>query len=84
MGSQRLFEGICTQTISRVKYNKDVKIRKADFSLMFREAEHITRAKREHHFSYSSTVMISIRARSFLLSEKERVTVRVKVSVLSV
>ena len=36
------------------------------------------------YLSYSSTVMISIRARSFLLSEKERVTVRVRVSVLSV
>ncbi|MBQ1196471.1 MAG: hypothetical protein IIX44_09535 [Clostridia bacterium] len=35
MGSQRPCEGIHTQTKSRAKFNKDVKIRKADFFLLF-------------------------------------------------
>ena len=63
-GSQHLREGFCAQTISRAKFNKDVKIRKADFFLNFprsgilhsreartslRRRRNISRATRELH-----------------------------------
>lgn len=66
MGSQRPFEEFRAQTKPRAKFNKDVKIRNADFSLTFRRTakyitsakriyhvakQHITRAKREYHFA---------------------------------
>ena len=64
MGSQHLCEGIRAQTKSRAKFNKDVKIRKADFFLNFprsgilhsreartslRRRRNISRATRELH-----------------------------------
>ncbi|MBQ5630199.1 MAG: hypothetical protein IIV15_02720, partial [Ruminococcus sp.] len=34
-GSQRLYEGVCAKGLSRAKFNKDEKIRKADFYLNY-------------------------------------------------
>ncbi len=39
MGNQHLCEEICTQTKPREKFNKDVKIRKADFFLYVPQIE---------------------------------------------
>jgi hypothetical protein len=56
VGSQHLRERFCTQTISRAKFNKDVKIRKADFFLYLRPAgrnlvcaKHNIICRRQHH-----------------------------------
>ena len=56
VGSQRLCEGICTQTISWAKFNKYVNIRMADFFVYLRPAgrnlvcaKHNIICRRQHH-----------------------------------
>ena len=50
MGSQLSHEEFRTRTKPRAKFNKDVKIRKADFFLNIPpKAEYITSAKRIYH-----------------------------------
>ena len=66
VGSQRLCEGIRAPTKSRAKFNKDVKIRKADFFLYLRPAgrnivcaKHNIICRRQHHLCYAQHRFVS-------------------------